>query len=76
MHDLPQFHRDNDFWTGALIPLRLHPSLSNHYRSTIRNLSSDHQGPGLKMEATEALRGLISEIRMMRDAEALGGHHT
>jgi len=45
--------------------LRLHPSLSDHYRSNIRNLSSALQDPDLKMEATEALRGLISEIRMV-----------
>ncbi|MGX0976558.1 hypothetical protein ACSSVY_002274 [Roseovarius sp. MBR-51] len=35
-----------------------------------------HQDPGLKIQATEALRGLISEILMMCDAEALNGHHT
>ena len=40
--------------------LRLHPSLCDLYRSKIRNLSSARQDPGLKMEATEALRGLIS----------------
>nr|WP_240794049.1 recombinase zinc beta ribbon domain-containing protein [Pseudorhodobacter turbinis] len=55
--------------------LRLHPSLSDLYRSKIRNLSSALQDPGLKMEATEALRGLISEVRMMPDADALNGHH-
>ena len=55
--------------------LRLHPSLSDLYRSKIRNLSSALQDPGLKMEATEALRGLVSEIRMVPDADAPNGHH-
>ena len=54
--------------------LRLHPSLSDLYRTKIRNLSSALQDPGLKMEATEALRGLISEVRMIPDADALNGH--
>ena len=54
--------------------LRLHPSLSDLYRSKIRNLSSALQDPGLKMEATEALRGLISEVRMMPDVDAPNGH--
>ncbi len=55
--------------------LRLHPSLSDLYRSKIRNLSSALQDPDLKMEATEALRGLISEIRMVPDENAPNGHH-
>jgi hypothetical protein len=55
--------------------LRLHPSLSDLYRTKIRNLSSALQDPGLKMEATEALRGLVSEIRMVPDADAPNGHH-
>jgi hypothetical protein len=75
VYDLPQLHRDNGFWTGALSPLRRNPSLSNHYRSKIRNLSSTLQDPGLKMEAAEALHGLIREIRMVPDAEAPSGHH-
>ena len=56
------------------LTLRLHPSLSDLYRSKIRNLASALQEPGLKMEATEALRGLISEVRMIPDAYALNGH--
>lgn len=55
--------------------LRLHPSLSEAYRSKIRNLSSALQDPCLKTEASEALRGLISEIRMMPYASAPNGHH-
>ena len=45
------------------------------YRTKIRNLSSALQDPGLKMEATEALRGLVSEIRMVPDADAPNGHY-
>tara|TARA_R110000850_G_scaffold113041_4_gene227553 strand:+ start:2002 stop:3648 length:1647 start_codon:yes stop_codon:yes gene_type:complete len=55
--------------------LRLHPSLSDLYRSKIRNLSSALQDPDLKMEATEALRGLISEIRMLPHENAPNCHH-
>ena len=42
---------------------------------SIRNLSSALWDRGRKMEATEALRGLISEIRMVPDADAPNGHH-
>ena len=55
--------------------LRLHPSLSEVYRTKIRNLAAALQDPGLKMEATEALRGLISEVRMVPDEDAPNGHH-
>lgn len=44
--------------------LRLHPSLSDLYRSKIGKLSESLNEPGLKREATEVLRGLISEVRM------------
>jgi hypothetical protein len=37
----------------------LHPSLSDLYRIKIRNLASALQDLDLKMEATEALLGLI-----------------
>ena len=56
--------------------LRLHPSLLDpFYRTKIRNLASTLRDPDLKTEATEALRGLISEIRMVPDARAPNGHH-
>ena len=41
----------------------------------MRNLSSALQDPSLKTEATEALRGLIAEVRMMPDDFAPDGHH-
>ena len=54
--------------------LRLHPSLSDLYRSKIGKLSDSLNEPGLKREATEMLRGLISEVRMIPEADALNGH--
>ena len=54
--------------------LRLHPSLSDLYRSKIRKLSEALNELGLKREATEVLRGLISEVRMIPDADAPNGH--
>lgn len=55
--------------------LRMHPSLSDLYRTKIRNLASTLQDPYLKSEATEALRGLITEIRMVPDAHDRNSHH-
>ena len=54
--------------------LRLHPSLSDLYRSKIGKLSESLNEPGLKREATEVLRGLISEVRMIPDVDAPNGH--
>nr|WP_280517751.1 recombinase family protein [Falsirhodobacter halotolerans] len=54
--------------------LRLHPSLGSRYRSEIARLSEALQAPGMKREATEILRGLISEVRMIPEAGAPGGH--
>jgi site-specific DNA recombinase len=55
--------------------LRLHPRLSDLYREKIANLSAALNQPGLKLEATQILRGLISEIRMVPDRAAPGFHH-
>ena len=60
--------------TPAPPALRLHPSLPDLYRSKIRKLSEALNEPGLKREATEVLRGLISEVRMIPEADALNGH--
>nr|WP_154338347.1 recombinase family protein [Paracoccus sp. S-4012] len=54
--------------------LRLHPSLSELYRERIEDLAASLQDPGLRLEASEALRGLISEIRMLPDEDEPGGH--
>lgn len=45
------------------------------YRAKIADLAAALSDPSVKLEATEALRGLISGIRMIPDAEAPGGHH-
>ncbi|WP_313352174.1 recombinase family protein [Paracoccus sp. (in: a-proteobacteria)] len=54
--------------------LRLHPRLSDLYREKIANLSKALQEPGMKLEATQLLRSLITEIRMLPDSTAPGGH--
>jgi site-specific DNA recombinase len=54
--------------------LRLHPALSDLYRAKIANLASALSDASVKREATGALRGLVSEIRMIPDPSAAGGH--
>jgi hypothetical protein len=55
--------------------VRLHPSLSNLFRSKIRHLPFALQDPNLHTEATEALRVLVFEIRMVPHNGAPNGHH-
>ena len=54
--------------------LRLHPSLTEHYRAKVADLAAALSDPSIKPAATEALRGLISEIRMLPDEGSPGGH--
>ena len=54
--------------------LRLHPSLSARYRELIEDLARALNAPEIKREAAEALRGLISEVRMVPEAAARNGH--
>ena len=54
--------------------LRLHPRVSDLYREKIANLSAALNQPGMKLEATQILRGLISEVRMLPDPASPGGH--
>ena len=54
--------------------LRLHPSLTGLYQQKIADLSAALSDPAVKIEAAETLRGLVSEIRMIPDADASGGH--
>ena len=54
--------------------LRLHPRLSDLYREKIASLSAALQEPGMKLEATQILRSLITEIRMVPEPDAPGGH--
>ncbi|WP_229582893.1 recombinase family protein [Paracoccus sp. S-4012] len=54
--------------------LRLHPSLTELYREKITDLAAALSDPAVKLQAIETLRSLISEIRMIPDALAPGGH--
>lgn len=55
--------------------LRLHPRLSDLYREKIGALAEALNQPELKPQATELLRCLISEVRMVPDRAAPGFHH-
>ncbi|MBY6137625.1 hypothetical protein KUV61_17445 [Nocardioides marinus] len=54
--------------------LRLHPSLSQRYREMVEDLARSLNAPEVKREATAELRALISQVRMVPDADAPGGH--
>ncbi len=54
--------------------LRLHPSLSVRYRELIEDLAGALNAPEVRREATASLRALISEVRMVPDGAAPGGH--
>ncbi|MFW8636116.1 recombinase family protein [Cribrihabitans pelagius] len=54
--------------------LRLHPSLSQRYREMVEDLARSLNAPEVKREATASLRALISQVRMVPDADAAGGH--
>lgn len=54
--------------------LRLHPRMSDLYRAKIADLATALNEPALKPVATELLRGLISEVRMVPDRKAPGAH--
>jgi site-specific DNA recombinase len=48
--------------------------LSTRYRELIEDLARSLNAPDVKREAAEALRALISEVRMVPDATARNGH--
>ncbi|RGP35143.1 recombinase family protein [Pseudotabrizicola alkalilacus] len=54
--------------------LRLHPRMSDLYREKITDLAAALNQSDLKPQATELLRGLISEARMVPTPDAPGGH--
>ncbi|WP_259994568.1 recombinase family protein [Leisingera sp. M523] len=54
--------------------LRLHPRLSARYRELIGDLAGALNAPEVRREAAASLRALISEVRMVPDADAPGGH--
>ncbi|MBL3553280.1 hypothetical protein [Rhodovulum sulfidophilum] len=55
--------------------LRLHPGLAESYRAKVAGLASALSDPELQLQASETFRGLISEMRLVPDAEARNGHH-
>ncbi|OIQ68718.1 hypothetical protein GALL_496870 [mine drainage metagenome] len=52
-------------------PLRLHPGLSAVYRAKVADLTAALNEPGVRMEATELLRGLLTEIRLIPEDDGL-----
>ncbi|ETX10766.1 recombinase, partial [Roseivivax halodurans JCM 10272] len=54
--------------------LRMHPGLTDLYRQKVRNLAHALSDPAVRVQAAEAMRALISEIRMIPDAEAPNAH--
>lgn len=54
--------------------LRLHTALTELYREKIADFEVALSDPAVKLQAIELLRSLISEIRMIPDASASGGH--
>ncbi|WP_116087220.1 recombinase family protein [Tropicimonas sp. IMCC34011] len=54
--------------------LRMHPSLGDLYRQKIDDLVNALSDPAVRVQAAEAMRSLISEIRMVPAADAPDGH--
>ena len=54
--------------------IRMHPSLTTLYRQKIGHLANALSDPTVRVQAAEAMRGLISEIRMIPAADAPDGH--
>ena len=55
-------------------PVHLHPSLAQVYRQKVSNLIASLNDDLVRPEATEALRGLVSEVRMIPDDAAEHSH--
>ena len=55
----------------ADVPVRLHPGLSDVYRSKVAKLSESLNDPNLRTAAAEHIRSLISEIRMVPEGDNL-----
>ncbi|UWQ75190.1 hypothetical protein [Leisingera sp. M658] len=54
--------------------LRLHPRLPARCRVLIEDLAGALNAPEVRREATASLQALISEVRMVPDGTAPGGH--
>ncbi len=55
-------------------PILLHPALAEMYGVKIRALAESLNEEDAKHEAVELLRGLVSEVRLHPDEQALDGH--
>jgi len=55
-------------------PVQLHPSLAQVYRKKVLDLTASLNDDLVRPAATEALRGLVSEVRMIPDDAAEHGH--
>ena len=52
----------------------MHPSLGDLYRQKIGDLVNALSDPAVRVQVAEAMRSLISEIRMVPAADAPDGH--
>ncbi|MCZ7674607.1 MAG: hypothetical protein M5U35_00140 [Roseovarius sp.] len=52
-------------------PLRLHPGLAQVYRAKVDELVQALNAEGAKNEAGRILRGLVSEIRLIPEADSM-----
>ncbi|MDE4193031.1 recombinase family protein [Phaeobacter gallaeciensis] len=50
------------------------PEVAERFKTQVNNLTTTLNDPDLKTRSTEALRGLISSVRMEPDGSAPGGH--
>lgn len=55
-------------------PIRLHPGLADVYRRKVADLTAALNHEATRSEAAECIRGLVSEIRLIPDPSAPGGH--
>lgn len=53
---------------------RIYAAVTELYRERISNLAAALSDPAVRLQAVEALRGLISELRMIPEQSAPGGH--
>ncbi|MFD2854095.1 recombinase family protein [Seohaeicola zhoushanensis] len=56
---------------GIEPPVLLHPGLSDIYREKVRGLTAALNEPTLRPEATEMIRSLLSEIRLVPEGDTL-----
>ncbi len=59
---------------AAGAPVHLHPSLALVYKQKVTDLTASLNNDHARPEATEALRALISEVRMIPNEAAEHGH--